>query len=116
MEMTSVKLPKKSKSDMKTLANPVDMEQDQYPYGMRIRFETEQVNSVPGMKDLDTKDKVKLVATCSVISKSTNKEAGGKERISVELQIEEVGVTSAKGESNSMKDFMDERNNRRSRR
>jgi hypothetical protein len=108
MEMVSVKLPKRNKKEMAGISS--EIEQDQYPYGMRIRFETEQVNSVPGVKELDTKDKVKLVAECSVISKSINKEVGGKERINVELQIEKVGVTGGKGDAVSVKEFMEDRN------
>ncbi len=118
MKMVNVKLEKKSKKELakEGMVTQSTMERDEYPWNLRVRFETEQVKKIEGMEELDTKDKVRMVAMCSVTSKSINKKSDGKDSVSVELQIEEVGMEIGKGDGKSMKEFMDERNSRKGKR
>lgn len=90
MKLYSVKIPKRKKSKN---TEPVCISEyhEDYPYGLRIRFEKKQIESVPGVGDLEVGSNVNISAVGKVISirKDENDQ-------SVEIQIQEIGIEGKK--------------------
>ena len=70
---------------------PVKDEGDRYPYGMQLRFESEQVDKLSYLKKLKVGQKVMVEGMGEVSSIRMNEEKDGKQRYSVEIQLHEVG-------------------------
>jgi len=114
MELVNMKMKKKTIKNGAPEAIATKEPDDQYPYNLKIRFETEQVNKIPGMKEMETGTKVRIIGTGVITSKSEDKRQGGEDRISIEVQIENVAVKASRDlEKVSMKEFVDSRNKRR---
>jgi len=96
MELVDMKLPKKSEKEMKAECAPVygSDKQDRWPYGLRLRFETEQVKKLPELKNYKVGDKVEINAIASVIevrmSETQSTDSEKEARYAVELQIEQI--------------------------
>lgn len=94
-EMVDMKLPKKSKEEMKKeCCVGMPESQDRWPYGLQLRFETEQVEKLPAMKEYQVGDKILVQAVASVtevrMSETQSTNTDKKVRWTVELQIEQV--------------------------
>lgn len=95
-EMVDMKLPKKSKEELKQECQPCTLgsEQDRWPYGLQLRFETEQVEKLPAMKEYKVGDKISIQATASVtevrMSETQSTSQDKKVRWTVELQVEQI--------------------------
>ena len=97
MKITDVKLPKKTTAEAKTDCQPVGYEdREQWPYGLQIRFEKEQIAKMPEVAKLKVGDTVSVSGIGKVISVRMSERRGGKDDHSVEIQIEQVGVSSKK--------------------
>ena len=96
MKLTDMKLPKKTKAELKTECQPIGCEdEDRWPYGLRIDFEKEQVAKMPEVAGLKVGDAVSISGIGKVTSVRMS-ERHGKDDHSVEIQIEQVGVSSKK--------------------
>jgi hypothetical protein len=114
MELVNMKMRKKSTGIGMPETVATKEPADQYPYNLKVRFETEQVNKIPGMREMETGTKVRIIGTGVITSKSEDKRQGGEDRISVEIQVENVAVKASRDlEKVSMKEFVDSRNKRR---
>jgi ribosomal protein L21E len=94
MKLASMKLPKKPKSSTDKCCEPISCGQDVWPYGLRLRFEKEQVAQLPSLKDYKVGDKVVITAEGTVISLRVSESQGkdgNNESYSVEIQLEDVG-------------------------
>jgi hypothetical protein len=110
MEMVDMKLPKRKKEDMKTAGMPMDMPQDQWPYGLKITLEKEQIDKLPSVKGYNVGDYVFIEAEACVVSMRKSEQKGGKDHYSVELQIEKISLKDKKPlEKMSMKEYREER-------
>ena len=96
MKMVDVKLPKKTKEEMKKEMSPVEIERDRWPYGLRLTFDSEQVDKLPHLKKLKVGQKVNVESIGEVVSIRINDRKDGKEEYSIEVQLQEVGC-EAKG-------------------
>lgn len=97
MKLTDVKLPKKTKSELKDECPSIGYEErDRWPYGLQIRFEKEQITKMPEVAKLKVGDTVSVSGTGKVISVRMSERRGGQDDHSVEIQIEQVGVSSKK--------------------
>ena len=107
MKMVDVKLPKKTKEELKKEMSPIQVERDRWPYGLQLRFESEQVDKLPLLKKLKIGQKVIVEGIGEVTSIRMNEEKEGKEKYSVEIQLQEVGCESkGKMASESMGEAM----------
>ena len=103
MKMIDIKLPKKTKEELKKEMSPIQVERDRWPYGLQLRFESEQVDKLPSLKRLKVGQKVIVEGIGEVTSIRMNEEKDGKEKYSVEVQLQEVGCEGkGKMESESM--------------
>jgi len=98
MELIDMKLPKKSAEELKKENIPISSsEQDRWPYGLQLRFETEQVDLMPSLKEYKVGDKINVIAVASVTevrqSETQSTDESKKTRYTVELQIEQVACT-----------------------
>lgn len=101
MQMIDMKNTVKTKDS--SLVSP--MEQDEYPYGLRIRLGNEELKKL-GLTELPAIDSEhKLVALVCVVGLSMNESAGeGEPSRSIELQIEQMALAPAKEEDDERKD------------
>jgi hypothetical protein len=92
MKLTSMKLKKRDPEKMPgAIAMSPPESGDQYPYGLRIRLENEQLDKL-GFDELPkVGEYVTITAECCVSSASQNERKGGEPYRTVELQIEKLG-------------------------
>lgn len=103
MRLIDVKLPKKTKAELKSDCQPIEYrDEDRWPYGLRISFEKEQIAKMPEVAKLKVGDTVSVSGTGKVISVRMSERRGGKDDHNVEVQLEKVGVSLNKklGEMN----------------
>ena len=106
MKMVDVKLPKKTKEELKKEMSPIQVERDRWPYGLQLRFESEQVEKLPQLEKMKIGQSDNVSGIGEVTFIRMNEEKEGKKRYSVEVQIQQVGVESAKGSPETMADAM----------
>ena len=96
MKLVDVKLPKKTKAELKEACTPsIEYDdEDRWPYGLRISFEKEQIAKMPGVAKLKVGDTVSVSGTGKVISVRMSERRGGEDDHNVEIQIEKVGISS----------------------
>ena len=112
MNLVDIKLPKKTKEELKKEGMPSTDDQEQWPYGLRLDFEKEQVDKMASLKNLNIGDKVLVQGEGSVVEVRMSERQGGEDRHSVCIQIEKVSVESAKKkkpEEMNMKEFREMR-------
>ena len=96
MKLIDMKLPKKSKEELKNecCVSP-SYQQDRWPYGLQLRFETEQVEKMPSLKDYKVGDKVIVSAEAVVtevrMSETQSTDKDKQTRYTIELQLQQVG-------------------------
>lgn len=96
MKLVDMKLPKKSEKELKECCCPTPVDkQDRWPYGLQLRFETEQVEKMPSLKDYKVGDKVVISAEAAVtevrMSETQSTDRDKQTRYTVELQIQQIG-------------------------
>ena len=98
MALTSMKLKKKSKVELKKLMEPtMGYEgQDEWPYGLQLCFEKEEIEKLPSLKKLKVGDSVKVSAEGNVMSVRISERQDGSDDHSVEIQLKEVDVEKTK--------------------
>lgn len=92
MKMVNVKLPKQSKEE--TAKMPTVGERDQWPYGMRLTFNHEQVDKLPHLEKFKVGQKVSIEGIGEITSISMDERQVGKKEYRVEVQLHEVGCES----------------------
>ncbi len=99
MEMTDMKLPKKSEKEMKNMGMPATSSgmQDEYPYGLRISLNNEQLAKL-NIGAHNVGDEIEIEATGSIISKSENEQQGGKAEKHLEIQIKKICIVCGSDE------------------
>lgn len=63
-----------------------------YPYGTRLEFDTDTIEKMPALKSLDVGDYVVVKAVACVTNKSQNEEQKSKKRVSLTIQLEQIGI------------------------
>lgn len=103
MKLIDVKLPKKTTAELKSDCQPIGYEdREQWPYGLQIRFEKEQIAKMPEVAKMKVGDTVSVSGIGKVTSVRMSERHGGEDDHSVEVQLEKVGVSLNKklGEMN----------------
>jgi GGDEF domain-containing protein len=90
MELVDMKLPEKSKEETKDCCAPCCGDQEKYPWGLQLRFEKEQVEKLPSLKEYKVGEKVKIIAEAIITEISIRETVKDDENYRVELQIEKI--------------------------
>jgi len=96
MKLVDMKLPKKSKKEMKEEYAISPMDEERYPYGLRITFEQEQLKDLPYLKEKKVGDKCMIYCEAVITDTRMSERQNGKTNHSVGLQIEKVDVKPKK--------------------
>lgn len=111
MKLVDMKLPKKNKSD--TLNAPVAVDQEEYPYGLCIRLNNDQLNKLGIFDQMDVDMGVTITAIGTVKSKEKSEMQGGKSDKSLSIQIKQIGIEPEKSlDDTDVNDFMRRRNSK----
>jgi len=97
-DMKSMKNPKpeKKKSGEKGYPMTVESDHQEYPYGLKIRLEEDQVKKLEKAFNLDVDEPVMVSAKGYVCYKSSNDRSGGKSDRTMEIQITDMSCESMK--------------------
>lgn len=87
--MMDLKVPKKTTQAQINAVEVGDYEEPDYPYGLKLRFETEQIEQMPALKVFKDGNKITLSAEGTVVMSRTESK-GGKEERCLEIQLEKV--------------------------
>jgi hypothetical protein len=93
VELKDLRLPKKTKEELKKDNAPM-MEQEKYPYGMRLSFNTEMIPKFPELENVKSGEKVSISGIGEVMEVRKMDRQGDKNQFSVEIQIQKLGVES----------------------
>lgn len=99
MNLIDLRLPKKSK---KELSKTMVMDQPKFPYGFQLRFDSEQVEKFPQLKDVKKGAKFLVKGVGEVTGWDKSDRQGGKENYSVEIQLQKVALSSASTKSDTL--------------
>lgn len=89
MELTDISLPKKSKQ---AEVMEVDASSPEFPSGLELRFEKDQVKVLPSLKTFKVGDYVSISAEACVTMVRQSNRQNGDDEYTVELQIEKIKV------------------------
>lgn len=95
MKMADMKMSKKSAKENMTVGVAVS-ESEEYPYGLRITLDEDQVKKIPNVMDYKPDTVVHIMATGKVTKSESIDTSGGKSRRSVSIQITEIGCEKKK--------------------
>lgn len=107
MDLVDLKLSKKSTKDAPTSVGG-GPERDQYPYGLRITLDEEQLAKMGDLFDeMDADGEVTITAKGCVTSKRSDQMQGGKKNRGLSIQIKQIQI-ECKGEleKGTMADFV----------
>ena len=104
MKLVDLKLPKRESKGETT--KPTMVEENRWPYGMQLRFEAEQCEKMPQLKGMKIGAKVDVSGVGEITSIRMNEEKGGKEKYTVEVQMQQIGVEGKSKSQESMIDAM----------
>ena len=94
VKMVDLKLPKKKR---KELSEPTPIsEQPEYPYGLSLRFEKDQIAKLPVLAAVEDGQTIEMTAKCFVKSVESSRRDGddSKKRQEVQLEVREVAFTT----------------------
>ena len=98
MELKDLALPKKTKKELKEGMSPSTIaEQEKYPYGMRLTFDTELMTKFPELEKVKAGDKINLSGIGEVIMvRKVDRQGDKKQDYSTEIQIQKIGIEPSK--------------------
>lgn len=110
MKMIDMKKPKVSKEEMKKMNSPsLPYEnRDRWPWGLRLTFEEDEVEKMPGLEKLKVGEKVDIDALGEATSIRMNESKDNKKRYTIEIQIQKCGVESKTNYDSSFKEATEE--------
>jgi hypothetical protein len=93
MKLIDMKLPKKTKKELKE-ENVISYEGDgdRYPYGLRIHFETKQLENLPYLSGRNVGDKCMVYAEATITDNRMFERQSGKKEHTVGIQIEKIDI------------------------
>lgn len=91
-KLVDMKLPPK-KFYKEDLATKPEHQREEYPYGLQLRFEHEQIKKMPSLCNYNVGDEVTVSGKGEVIGVRMNEDQSGGERYTVEVQIKKVAIT-----------------------
>jgi len=92
MTMISLKLPKKSKKDMKAMAMPSIDSGETYPYGTSLSFDNDTIKKIAALKEVGGGEMVEIHAMAKVTEVRIKDTGDSDTRERVELQIQDISI------------------------
>ena len=89
MKLTSMKMAKKEKSN----SPQPESEQPEFPWGLRITLETEQIAKLGGLKGCEVGEDAGIQASSKIISIRKEESKGDKNRHTIEIQITALDIS-----------------------
>lgn len=99
-----MKLPKREVEKTTKAAQPVESEQ--WPYGLQLRFESEQVDKLPQLQTMEIGERVLISGVGEVTSISKSERKSGSNDWTVQVQLKKIGVDTVDKKSESLGDAM----------
>lgn len=96
MELVDLKIPKKKQEETCKPCSVNPANEDKYPWGTRLNFNNDEVEKIPGLKDLKAGDKVTVSGEGTVTMINTRDTQDGGKRYEVEIQIEKFAYEAKK--------------------
>ncbi|MFA7000270.1 MAG: capsid staple protein [Candidatus Paceibacterota bacterium] len=99
MKLVDMKLPKKTKKELKeemTVATAGRDEGPEYPWGLQLSFEEKAIEKIPMLEKVKANAEVEIRAVAFVkeVSMTDSAKPERKRRRRVELQITKIGISS----------------------
>ncbi|HUV78539.1 MAG TPA: hypothetical protein VMW06_10855 [Desulfobacterales bacterium] len=93
MKLIDMKIPKKTKKQLKADMSPsIEAgDREQYPWGLRLSFNKKEIDKLPDLKKAIAGAKIKIAAVGKIIEIRTTDAEKGRERHNVEIQIQKIG-------------------------
>lgn len=106
-DLVSMKRPPRPRDEMKTAEVPAMIEEERWPYGLRITLEKEELGKLGDQVDhLALGAHVRLTCVAKVESLSASENARrGDSHASAELQIRSLAITGAAPKGGTLKQF-----------
>jgi hypothetical protein len=93
VNLIDLKIPKKTKKELKEDMGPSTLgSQEQYPYGMRLTFGTDQMPKFPQLEKVKVGEKVGIQGIGEIMEVRKVDRQGDKDQFSIEIQIQKVGI------------------------
>lgn len=99
-----MKLPKREVEKVAETAPTIQPEQ--WPYGLQLRFESEQVDKLPQLQTMEIGERVLISGVGEVTSINKHEKRGGGNDWSIEVQLKKIGVDTVDKKSESLGDAM----------
>lgn len=97
MNLVDLKIPKKSKAELKKENSPTVIGGgEKYPYGFRFTFGTDQIDKFPQLKGVRIGEKIGISGIGEVMEVRKVDRQGEDNQFSVEVQLQKVGVQTKK--------------------
>ena len=93
MNLVDLKMPKKTKKELKE-GMAVPSLGEEYPYGMRLSFGTDQMGKFPQLEKVKVGEKVGIQGIGEIMEVRKVDRQGDKNQFSVEIQLQKVGIKS----------------------
>lgn len=103
MKMVGMKLQKISKKEQGEDSSMPGMSKDEYPYGLKISLNEEQLKKMEHVANLSVGDEVDLEAKGKITSMSSDERSDGKNR-SVTIQITSLSCDCSSDNEDDMSD------------
>ena len=101
MELIDLELHKKTKKELKADMMPsIGSEGSKYPYGLQIRFESEQVDKLPQLEKMKIGEKVTIQAIGEVMEVRKVDKQKDDNQFSIEIQLKQIGVEGSSPKKN----------------
>ncbi|HUV77063.1 MAG TPA: hypothetical protein VMW06_03290 [Desulfobacterales bacterium] len=93
MKLIDMKIPKKTKKQLKDEMSPSIKSDDreEYPWGLRLSFNKKEIEKLPALKTAVAGAKIKIAAVGKIIEVRITDAEKGRERHNIEIQIQKVG-------------------------
>lgn len=97
MQLIDMELPKRGKKEQEECGmKPCTLDQDKYPYGLKLCLEKEQIAKFISLKDVTAKTKLMVEAEASIVEIRTTELQDGKDSCTMEIQIEKLSIEPIK--------------------
>lgn len=92
MKLIDIKLPKKTKKELKEEAVVPSLDRDEYPWGMQLDFEKEQIKKLSSLQGIQIATTVNIQAVGKVTRVEVTDRERGRARHNVQIQVQKIAI------------------------